>query len=194
MGVRPIAGTLATRLLSPQGPSIHVSVQSGGYWTMQIGIDTWFLESLFARFKLAGRLVDNIDDPIVADELAKSINEVNRRLAELLGKPYDPQAAGDPSGSQAAGDPTEDGEPDELELANLLDDLCWSVARADTFTSAAESLIRELVDEDRDDRRFARLAELVASTADAILQADDVGGVLAVKFAQRRRGRAITAG
>jgi hypothetical protein len=161
---------------------------------MQIGIDTWFLESLFARFKLAGRLVDNIDDPIVADELAKSINEVNRRLAELLGKPYDPQAAGDPSGSQAAGDPTEDGEPDELELANLLDDLCWSVARADTFTSAAESLIRELVDEDRDDRRFARLAELVASTADAILQADDVGGVLAVKFAQRRRGRAITAG
>ena len=84
---------------------------------MQIGIDTWFLESLFARFKLAGRLVDNIDDPIVADELAKSINEVNRRLAELLGKPYDPQAAGDPSGSQAAGDPTEDGEPDELELA-----------------------------------------------------------------------------
>lgn len=161
---------------------------------MQIGIDTWFLESLFARFKLAGRLVDNIDDPTVAEELAKSISEINRRLAELLGKPYDPQAAEEPSGSQAAGEPTEDGESDELELANLMDDLCWSVARADTFTSAAESLIRELVEENRDNRRFAHLAELIASTADAILQADDVGGVLAVKFAQRRRGRAITAG
>ena len=161
---------------------------------MQIGIDTWFLESLFARFKLAGRLVDNIDDQSVAEELTKSINEVNRRLAELLGKSYDPQVAGEPSGSQAVEDPTEDGEPGELELASLLDDLCWSVARADTFTSAAESLCRELVEEDGDDRRFAHLAELVASTADAILQADDVGGVLAVKFAQRRRGRVIAAG
>ena len=161
---------------------------------MQIGIDTWFLESLFARFKTAAHLVDNIDDPIVADELAKSINKINARLAELLGKPSHPQAAGEPSSSQAAEEPTEDGEPDELELANLLDDLCWSVARADTFTSAAESLIRELVEEDRDDRRFAHLAELVASTADAILQADDVGEVLAVKFTQRRQRRAIAAG
>lgn len=158
---------------------------------MQIGIDTWFLESLFARFKLARRLIDNMDDPIVADELAKSINEVIRRLAELLGKPSDPQATDEPSGSQAEEEPTEDGESDDLELANLLDDLCWSVGRADTFTSAAESLIRELVEEGRDDRRFAHLAELVASTADAVLQADDAGGVLAVKFAQRRRGRGV---
>ncbi len=161
---------------------------------MQIGIDTWFLESLFARFRTAAHLVGNIDDPIVADELAKSINEINRRLAEILGKPYRSEAAEESSGSQAASEPTENGDPDELELTRLLDDLCWSVARADTFTSAAESLIRELVEENRDNRRFAHLAELVASTADAILQADDVGEVLAVKFVQRRRGRAIAAG
>jgi len=161
---------------------------------MQIGIDTWFLESLFARFKTAAHLVDSIDDPIVADELAKSINEIKTRLAELLGKPSDPQAAGEPSSSQAAEEPTEDGESDELELANLLDDLCWSVARADTFTSAAESLIRELVEENRDRRRFAHLAELVASTVDAIFQANNVSEVLAVKFAQRRQRRAIAAG
>jgi hypothetical protein len=37
---------------------------------------------------MAAHLVDYIDDAIVADELAKSINEINRRLAELLGKPY----------------------------------------------------------------------------------------------------------
>jgi hypothetical protein len=161
---------------------------------MQIGIDTWFLESLFTRFKMAAHLVDHIDDPIVADELAKSINEINRRLAELLGKPYDPQAAEEPSSSQAAGEPTEDGESDELELAHLLDDLCELVARADTFTSAAENLIKELVKENRDNRRFAHLAELVATTADAILQADNVGEVLAVKFAQRRQRGAIVVG
>lgn len=161
---------------------------------MQIGIDTWFLESLFARFKRAAHLVDNIDDPIVADELAKSINNIHRRLAELLGKPCDPQASGEPSGSQTAEEPTENGESDELEFARLLDDLCESVARADTFTSATESLIRELVHENRDDRRFAHLAELVATTADAIFQADDVGEILAVKLAQRRQRRAIVAG
>jgi hypothetical protein len=161
---------------------------------MQIGIDTWFLESLFARFKVAAHLVANIDDPIVADELAKSIGEINHRLAGLLGKPYDPQAAGEPSSSQAAGEPTEDGESYEVEVARLLDDLCESVARADAFTSAAESLIRELVEENRDNRRFGQFAELVAATADAIFQADDVGGVLAVKFAQRRQRRAIVAG
>jgi hypothetical protein len=147
-GVRPVASTRATRLFLPRGPSIHVNVRCGGYRTMQIGIDIWFLESLFARFKRAAHLVDNIDDPIVSDELAKSINNIHRRLAELLGKPCDPQASGEPSGSQAAEEPTEDGEPDELELANLLDDLCWSVARADTFTSATESLIREFLEEE----------------------------------------------
>lgn len=153
---------------------------------MQIGIDTWFFESLLARFRVATHLVEYIDDTIVADELAKSINEISRRLAELLGKPYGPQASGELSGSQAAGESTEDGESDELEFAHLLDDLCESVARADAFTSAAESLIRELAEENRDNRRFARLAHLVCATADAMLEADDVGHVLAVKFTQRR--------
>jgi hypothetical protein len=54
---------------------------------MQIGIDTWLLESMFARFRMAAHLVGYIDDTIVADELAKSINEISRRVAELLGKP-----------------------------------------------------------------------------------------------------------
>lgn len=161
---------------------------------MQIGIDTWFLESLFARFKRAAHLVDNIDDPIVADELAKSIDNIHRRLAALLGKPCDPQVSEEPSSSQVTEEPTEDGESDELEFARLLDDLCESVARADTFTSATESIIRELIHENRDDRRFAHLAELVATTADAIFQADDVGEILAVKFAQRRQRRAIVTG
>src|SRR5262249_27592773 len=80
-GVRPVESTLATQRLRYRAPSFRVSVRCGGYWTMQIGIDTWFLESLFARFKTAAHLVENIDDPIVADELTKSINEIKTRLA-----------------------------------------------------------------------------------------------------------------
>lgn len=111
---------------------------------MQNGIDTWFLESMFAHFRMAAHLVDNIDDTIVADELAKSISEISRRVAALLGKPYGPPAEGESPGSQAAGEPTKDGESDEPDLANMLDDVCDSVARADAFASAAKSLIREI--------------------------------------------------
>jgi hypothetical protein len=80
---------------------------------MQNGIDTWFLESMFAHFRMAAHLVDNIDDAIVADELAKSINEISRRVAALLGKPYGPPAEEESSGSQAEGEPTKDSESDE---------------------------------------------------------------------------------
>jgi len=157
---------------------------------MQIGIDTWFLESMFARFRMAAHLVDWIDDAIVADELAKSVNAICHRLAELLGKPYDPQAAREPPGSQEVEESTRGGESDELELANMLDDLCESVARADAFTSAAESIIREiLTEENRDNRRFARLAHLVGATSDAMQEADDLSHILAVKFTQRRQHR-----
>jgi len=148
---------------------------------MQNDIDTWYLESMFAHFRLAAHLIDCMDDITVADELAKSVNEIRRRLAALLGKPYEPQAPGEPAGSQAAEQPTE-----ELEFARMLDDLCDSVARADAFSSAAESLIKEIMaDEDRDDRRFAHLAHLVGVTSEAMQEADDVGHVLAIKFAQR---------
>jgi hypothetical protein len=154
---------------------------------MQISIDNWFLESLFARFRMAAHLVDHIDDTIVARELAQSISGITHRLAELLGRPYGSQVAEELSGSPMAGEPTEDGESAEHEVTRLLDDLCEAVARADAFTCAAESLIRELVEEDQDDRRFAHLAHLVGATADAMLEADDVGRVLAIKVAQCRR-------
>ena len=156
---------------------------------MQNDIDTWFLESMFAHFRMAAHLVDNIDDAIVADELAKSINEISRRVAALLGKPYGPPAEEESSGSQAEGEPTKDSESDEPDLANMLDDVCDSVARADAFASAAKSLIREIsAEEDRDNHRLARLAHLIDVTAEAMQEADDVGHVLVVKFAQRRPG------
>jgi hypothetical protein len=42
--------------------------------------------------------------------------------------------------------------------------------------------------EDHDNRRLVRLARLVEMTSDAVLQIDDVGHVLAVRFAQWQRG------
>jgi hypothetical protein len=155
---------------------------------MQIDIDTWFLESMFAHLKMAAHLVGSVGDAVVADELGQSIKEISRRIAELLGEPCGPQAAGEPADPPATREPAKDGESDELEFANMLDDLRESVARADAFTSAAEHLIREISAKEDRDRRLAQLAHLVGATADAMLEADDVGHVLAVKFAQRRRG------
>jgi len=152
-------------------------------------IDTWYLESMFARFKLAAHLVDCIDDTRVADELAQSVNEICHRLAALLGKPYGSAAEEDVAGSQAEGEPTNDNESYEPDLANMLDDVCDAVARADAFASAAKSLIREIsAEEDHDTHRLARLAHLIDVTAEAMQEADDVGHVLVVKFAQRRSG------
>jgi hypothetical protein len=62
---------------------------------MQDDIDTWYLESMFARFRLAAHL----DDTSVADALVKSVTEICYRPAALLGKPYEPQAPGEPAGS-----------------------------------------------------------------------------------------------
>ena len=57
---------------------------------MHIYIDThtWFLNSVFAHFDLAGELVGYMYDTALSDELTKLINELRRRVAELLAKPY----------------------------------------------------------------------------------------------------------
>jgi hypothetical protein len=156
---------------------------------MQNDIDTWYLESMFARFRLAAHLVDCINDTSIADELAKTVNEICHRLAALLGKPYDQPATEEPAGSQGTEEPIKDDKSDELELANMLDELCDLVAQADAFARSAESLLREIMAKaDHDNRRFVHLARLVEMTSDAMLQADDVSHVLAVRFAQWRRG------
>lgn len=156
---------------------------------MQNDIDTWYLESMFAHFRLAAHVVDLIDDTSIADELAKSVTEICHRLAALLGKPYGQQATEEPAGSQGTEESTKVDKSDELELANMVDELCDLMAQADAFGKGAESLLREIMaKEDHDNRRLVHLARLVEMTSDAVLQADDVGHVLAVRFAQWRRG------
>lgn len=156
---------------------------------MQNDIDTWYLEAMFTRFKLAAHLVDCIDDTSIADELAKMVNEVCHRLAALLGKPYDQSATEESAGSQGTEESTKDDKPDELELENMVDELSDLVAQADAFGRAAENLLGEIMAKgDHDTRRLVRLTRLVEMTSDAMLQADDVSHVLAVRFAQWRRG------
>ena len=79
---------------------------------MQNDIDTWYLESMFSRFRLAAHLVDCIDDASIADELAKSVDEICHRLAALLGKPYGQQATEEAAGSQGTEEPTKDDKSD----------------------------------------------------------------------------------
>ena len=55
---------------------------------VNIDTDTWFLNSVFTRFDLAGELVGYMYNAAASDELTKSINELQRRVAELLGKAY----------------------------------------------------------------------------------------------------------
>jgi hypothetical protein len=156
---------------------------------MQNDIDTWYLESMFTRFRLAAHLVDRIDDTSIADELAKMVNEICHRLATLLGKPHDQPATEEPAGSQGAEESTKDDNSDELELANMVDELSDLVAQAEAFSRAAESLLGGIMAKgDHDNRQFVHLTRLVEMTSDAMLQADDVSHVLAVRFAQWRRG------
>jgi hypothetical protein len=156
---------------------------------MQNDIDTWYLESMFSRFRSAAHLVDYIEDARITDELAKTVNEICHRLAALLGKPYGQQATEEPAGSQGTEEPTEDDNPDELELANMVDELSDLVTQADAFGRAAESLLGEIMAKgEHDNRRLVHLARLIEMTSDAMLQADDVSHVLAVRFAQWRRG------
>jgi len=156
---------------------------------MQNDIDTWYLESMFSRFRSAAHLVDYIEDASITDELAKTVNEICHRLAALLGKPCGQQASEEPAGSQGTEEPTEDDKPDELELANMVDELSDLMAQADAFGRAAESLLGEIIAKgEHDNRRLVHLARLVEMTSDAMLQADDVSHVLAVRFAQWRRG------
>lgn len=156
---------------------------------MQNDIDTWYLESMFTRFRSAAHLVDCIDDTSIADELGKMVNEVCHRLAALLGRPCDEPATEESAGPQETEESTKDDKSDELEFKNLVDELCDLVAQADAFGMAAESLLGEIIaKEDHDTRRLVRLTRLVEMTSDAVLQADDVSHVLAVRFAQWRRG------
>lgn len=113
---------------------------------MQISIDTEILDSIFTPAANAARFVGDIDDDIVGDALTKWINEINRLVSGLLGKPYDPQL------TEA---PTQDGEP-EFSVeggVNLLREL---IARVDALANAAQSHLDEMILDEKDQSTSTR--------------------------------------
>jgi hypothetical protein len=146
---------------------------------VNIAIDTWFLNSVFAQFELAGEIVGYMYDADVSDELTKSINELRRRVAEILSKPYGLQPSAEPVDSRAPAESNKDVESGEPELADMLDDLRDSAERADAFANAARGLVAELAAKEKCDKhQLTELTHLIGATFEAIQEVTDLIRVL----------------
>jgi len=148
---------------------------------MQISVETELLETIFTHAKGAARIASFLDNAIVLGALNKSINEICRLVAGLLGKPYDPKSMKELTR----------GDEPEFDVAIAVDDLRQLVARADALASAAARLMDEMswIKGEAERRRFERLAHLVGSTSDAVQSALAFGDKIAVELATRRPGR-----
>jgi len=148
---------------------------------MQISVDTEILETIFTHAKGAARIAGFLDNAIVVGALHKSINEIGRIVAGLLGKPYAPKLMKE----LARGDEA------EFDVAIAVDDLRQLLARADALVSAAERLLDEIswIKGEVDRRRFERLAHLIGATFDAVQSALVFGDKLAVELSTRRPGK-----
>jgi hypothetical protein len=151
---------------------------------MQIEIDTEILETIFTHATTAARLAGYLDDPIavdgtiVIDEVAKSLEEIGRLIAERLGKQYGPRPEGEP---------TQGGEL-EFDGADSVDGLRQRVARVDALATAAERFFEEMPWGDkrkRGRRQLERVAHLVGATIEAVRVAVVDGDRLARKLATR---------
>jgi hypothetical protein len=148
---------------------------------MQISVETEILETIFLHAKGAARIASFLDNAIVLGALNKSINEIGRLVAGLLGKPYAPKSMKELTR----------GDEPEFDVAIAVDDLRQLVARADALASAAERLLDEMSWSKGgvDRRRFERLAHLIGATFDAVQSALAFGDKLAVEISTRRPGK-----
>lgn len=153
---------------------------------VNIDMDTWFLNFVFAHFDLAGELVGYMHNTAVADELTKSINELQRRVAELLAKAYGLQPSEKPDDSPIADESIRDGTSRRSELEDVLDDLRDSGERADAFANAAKSLVDGLAAKETCDKhQLTELSHLVGATSEAIQEATDCIRVFGQHFPEQ---------
>lgn len=148
---------------------------------MQISVDTEILETIFIHAKGAARIASFLDNAIVVGALNKSIHEIGRLVAGLLGKPYAPKSMKELTR----------GDEPEFDVAIAVDDLRQRVARADALASAAERLLDEMswIKGEVERRRFERLAHLISATSDAVQSALAFGDKIAVEISTHRPGR-----
>jgi hypothetical protein len=153
---------------------------------VNIDTDTWFLNSVFAHFDLAGELVGYMYNTAVSDELTKSINELQRRVAELLAKAYGLQPSAKSDDSRAADKSIQDRTSRRPDLEGVLDDLRDSGERADAFANAAKDLVEELAAKEKCDKhQWTKLSHLVSATFEAIQEVTDVTRVLGQRFSEQ---------
>lgn len=155
-----------------------------GNGPMQIEIDTEILETIFTYAKTAAHLTGYLDDPITVDgtivieEVAKSLEEIGRLIAERLGKPYGPRSEGEPA----------QGGELEFDVAVSVDGLRQRMARVDALATAAEHFFEEMPwggKRKRGRRQLERVAHLVGATIEAVRVAVVDGDRLARKLATR---------
>lgn len=153
---------------------------------IKIDTDTWFLNSVFAHFDLAGELVGYMYDAAVSDELTKSINELQRRVAELLAKAYGLQPSAKLDDSRVANESIRDRTSRRPDLEDVLDDLRDSGERADAFANAAKDFVEGLAaKENCDKHQWTKLSHLVSATFEAIQEVTDVTRVLGQRFSEQ---------
>src|SRR3954469_10453869 len=83
--------------------------------------------------------------------LTASINELQRRVAELIVKAYGLQLSAKPDDSRVADKSTQDWTLRRRELEDVLDDLRDSGERADAFANAAKDLVEGLAAKEKCD-------------------------------------------
>lgn len=148
---------------------------------MEIRITTEILEGIFTHVMTAEYLTDYIHSTVVGGALTKSINEISRIIAGLLGKP---------ATQEPAKEPAPDGKI-KFDFANAFDDLRLLVMKTDALVTTVESLFENMswVEIDRDTRQFEHLAHLISATSHAVREAMEVGDMLAVGLVTQRNER-----
>ena len=145
---------------------------------MQIRVDTEILEVIFTHATTAARIANYIDNATVFGALNRTINEIIRMVAEVLGRLSVPRLVGKPTQNEKS----------KFDVAETIDELRQVVARADALANAASSLLDEAPwgSGEYDRRRFERLGHLIDATFDAVEAATVLGDKLALELIMRR--------
>ena len=140
---------------------------------MQIAIDTEILETILVYSTTAERLADYIHNTIAAN----AVHQISRIVSCLLSKS---------SSSEPAEEPTQEDET-EFDVADAVDQLHQMVAKADTMITATENLFERVAWSEiaNDRRQLEQLAHLIGATAEAVKEALEVCGRLAVEISVR---------
>ena len=148
---------------------------------MQTRVDTEILETIFAHATTAARIAGYIDNATVGPLLRRTINEIMRVVADVLGRLSVPRLVERSPQTRKS----------KFDVAEMVEELRQVVARADALTDAAASLLDQSPWDisERNRRRFERLAHLIDAAFDAVEAAMDLGDKLALELIMGQTAR-----